>query len=218
MSIPRNLTHRSPGSLADDPGILNSDSENEYVIKPSKFHRTKAELMSQVVPSSLIPLATAQGMLIIGSHKTPGIDCKLMKVPEYLLFTGTISLGLVVMGVICRYLVSWILYDRVITPVEKRILKLMSGLSYVLVIVEVILLLAGAIVVFPNLSEWTYDDPTAKTYCEYGMVVFTTAYLCLAWSFILIGCICYVLIKVCGKPKKSGKQSSSRREEGPLPR
>ena len=215
MDIPQNLAHRSPIPDGKDPTDHGTDSEDEYVIEPAKFHRTKAELMGQVVPSSLIPLATAQGMLIIGSHKTPGVDCKYMKLPEYLLFTGAISLGLVVMGVISRYVVSWILSDRIITKVEQKILNILGGLSYVLIMVEMIILVAGAAVVFPFLGNWTYDDPTADTYCEYGMVVFATAYLYLAWSFILVGGICFVIVKFCGKPKK---KEPVRTEKDALPR
>ena len=177
-------------------------SDDEYVDEPSKFSRAKASLMQQVVPSSLIPLATANGMLIIGSHKTPGEDCKIMKLPEYLLFTGAISLGLVIMGVVGRYVVSWILYDKVITRVEKRILKGLEIFSYLLILVEVLMLLAGVIVVVPHLKDWTHKDPQSDKYCEYGMVVFACVYLGMAWTFISIGLACMIIVQIWGKPKK----------------
>lgn len=163
------------------------------VLSHKKLTKARQLWQDRIAPASLIPLATANGMLVIGTHISPTKDC-FFALPQYLIWTGTISLALVVLGVISRYLLSMILQDAVITRCERVILAFLYTLSFGLVLVQVVLLLIGTIILIPNLSVWQYADPEMPNYCEYGMVTFALIYLSMSWVFIVLGLILATII------------------------
>ena len=174
-----------------------SEKPKETLVDPQKFQAVKQSLLKKLIPSSLIPLATANGMLVLGAHKSvgPGKDCSF-PLPDYLIISGTISLAIVVIGVIGKLVVDWIMEDKLITRGERLIITFLEYLGGFLVFVEFCILVAGAVLIFPHLPSWQHDHRELHHYCDYGMILFASTFIALALFFVSIGTI-FVVYLVC---------------------
>ena len=168
------------------------------------FQAKKARLIARVVPMTLVPLSSANGMLVIGSglkktHRSRDCYFGLM---EYLLFGGAISLSLVVLAVVSKHMLGWVLYDNNITPTGRKLLKALRYLGTGLAIIQLAVIIVGTAILFPQLPNISYDKKD-KNYCQEGAVVFTTFLLSMCWLFIIFGAVCYCYIFCCeGRQKK----------------
>lgn len=172
-------------------------------IRTSRMPQVKRALLGKIVPTSLIPLSTANGMLVLGSHKTSGPyqDCSFL-LPEYLIWAGTISTSLVVIGIAGRYILEWIIQDKVISKGEKNILLTLEYVGMALVMIEIAIIVSGALVIYPHLPKWQSHYKSLPNYCDYGMVVFSSVFIGLALFIILIALILAVVLVFCDKDEK----------------
>jgi hypothetical protein len=136
-------------------------------------------------------MATANGMLILGVSKVSGpkgqvSDC-YFQLPEYLMWTGCISLMLVIMGFVVRYIIGWLMMDGVISAWDLTILRGLRVLTLCLVATEMIMLLFGAVLAFSHLPGWQSEHKDEDNYCDFGLVVFTCIFSGISLFFILLG-------------------------------
>ena len=161
----------------------------------------QAKLMAKLVPSSLVPISTANGMLILGSHKREE-DC-FVPLPRTLIWTGTVSIAIVIAGVVGRYILHWVLGDRIIHRGEYMILKFLEYFAYVLIVMQIgsLCLLTGY--AYPLYPNWQYKNAELPDYCDYGIVLFLVIYLLMAWFFLILGlgCAAYIVLVANPKPK-----------------
>jgi len=67
--------------------------------KPSVFASKRTEILNKMVPMSIVPLATSNAMLVMGSHKKTGPDGDCyFPLPQFLIWAGAISLSLITVG------------------------------------------------------------------------------------------------------------------------
>jgi hypothetical protein len=98
------------------------------------FAAERARMVDRIVPSSLIPMATATAMLIIGANNSKD-DC-YFELPHLLVICGAISLSMVVGGVMAKYVLECIVADGYVTRGERRVLLGLEGLAVLFAIVE----------------------------------------------------------------------------------
>ena len=164
------------------------DNSSREILEPANLPSIRKDLLKRTVPMSLIPLATANGMLVLGSHKISGPfnDC-YFPLPEYLVYTGSISLAVVIVGVVARYIVGWILNKNIITRGEKCILNCLENFGLFLIIIEIAALLIGSVLIYPHLTHWQYSHKNLPNYCDYSIVMFSSTFIGLALFFITFG-------------------------------
>lgn len=181
-------------SAARDSGTRASGLDEDLAID-------RAAVLQRVVPTNLIPLATANGMLVLGTNKKsgPNQDC-FFPLPEYLTWAGTISLSMVIVGVVGTYIVGWISKKAKASQGERRILRSAEYLSRSLVVFETVVLLSGSIFIFPNLSAWQHEHKHLPNYCDFGIVTFASVFISLALAFIFFGVVCLVILMCFGTP------------------
>ena len=199
-SVDKRIQSQPPGLKQGGLPLLlrrRSEKPSETLVGAQKLQAIKQSLLKKIIPSSLIPLATANGMLVLGSHKRsgPSMDCSF-PLPEYLVYSGTISVAIVIIGIVGKLVVDWILEDKVITRGERNIITFLQYLGGFLAFVEFCILIAGAILIFPHISSWQHKHRHLHHYCDYGMMVFATTFISLAIAFVCLGTICVIYL-VC---------------------
>jgi len=86
-------------------------------MKPEQYSNTKTRLLNSMLPVPLVPLGTANVMLVLGSKKTKpsatgfSEDCAY-DLPLLFLLTGVVSMGLILLGLTCKSIVDWIFENR----------------------------------------------------------------------------------------------------------
>ena len=175
-------------------------------------------MVNLTLPGSIIPMAGANAMLLVGSNKN-NCDCSF-PLHWFLVVGGAVGLCLVVMDVLAQYIVDWILEDSKINRVEKYVLRLTKILGFALTIVQIGALIGGSYLILstirsvdldhegtfkskclnnlPNAQErdgrgmWSSDDDAV--YCNYSMYMFTACLVSMTWGFLLLGLICFLYI------------------------
>ena len=160
----------------------------------------KPDLLKLNLPGSLLPMATTNAMLIIGSNKSH-CDCDF-PLQLFLVIAGGVGLCLLVMDVLARYVVEWILEDSKVTAKEKKILRALKIMGLVLAFIQWAALVAGSFFVFDNYGFVSFDEnfkkncpsvnatlsaadnDTGKIYCDYSMFVFTFCLATMIWVLI----------------------------------
>ncbi len=148
----------------------------------------RQKVLRDILPASLVPSATGTGFLVIGSR---GSKC-FFPLDTYLVVAGSISLSIPILAAVFRFIYHKIYADDVVDPFEAILLKVMQHLSKAVVLIEVLILLAGIIIIGPNLSSWQYNDINdTTTYCDGSLVWFSLAFLIGTWVFIFAGAVVY---------------------------
>ena len=114
------------------------------------------------LPGSLVPMATTNAMLIIGSNKNH-CDCDF-PLQLFLVVAGGVGLCLLVMDVLARYVVQWILEDSKVTSIEKKILTALKIMGFILAFIQCAALIVGSVLVFDN-YRFVNFDPKFKKDC-----------------------------------------------------
>ena len=107
------------------------------------------------LPGSLIPMAGANAMLLVGSNKN-NCDCSF-PLHWFLVVGGAVGLCLVVMDVLAQYIVDWILEDSKINRVEKYVLLLTKILGFALTIVQIGALIGGSYLILSTIRTVDLD-------------------------------------------------------------
>ena len=168
----------------------------KYSDPPHVFERKKNALLQKVTPMTLIPLASANGMLLIGSGmkiSEDDSDC-FFPLPQFLIFGGAISLSLVVLAVIAKNILELVLANRQVTPTGKIIISVLDYLGTFLASVQLMMVFVGSAILYPNMGKFS-STKGDKNYCQYGGVIFTFVLLTICWAFILYGTVCYLYIR-----------------------
>ena len=159
------------------------------------------------LPGTLIPMATANTMLIVGSSKNH-CDCEF-PLQYFLVAAGGIGLCLIIMDVLAQYVIKWILEDGKISDIEQKILTSLKVAGFVLAFVQLAALIGGSVLIYANYPFVTYDRkfecdhlkrmhvfPEAGNlvYCDYAMFMFSFCLVTMTWACILLGIICFSYI------------------------
>ena len=179
--------------------------------------QTPAPSINLSLPGSLIPMAGANAMLIVGSNKN-NCDCSF-PLHWFLVIGGAVGLSLVVMDVLAQYLVDWVLEDQKITRIEKFVLILARILGFALTIIQISALIAASYLILAtarsvdfdhdrkfkkeclaNITNsdqqdmWAWNEQSDNIYCNYAMYMFTACLVSMTWTFVLIGLIGFLYI------------------------
>ena len=179
----------------------------------------KTPTVNLTLPGSIIPMAGANAMLLVGSSKN-NCDCSF-PLHWFLVVGGAVGLCLVVMDVLAQYIVDWILEDSKINRVEKYVLLLTKILGFALTIVQIAALVVGSYLILSTIRSidldregtlkskcldnllldapeqdgrgmWSSNDDVV--YCNYSMYMFTACLVSMTWFFLLLGLICTLYI------------------------
>jgi len=159
------------------------------------------------LPGTLIPMATANTMLIVGSSKNH-CDCEF-PLQYFLVAAGGIGLCLIIMDVLAQYVIKWILEDGKISDIEQKILTSLKVAGFVLAFVQLAALIGGSVLIYANYPFVTYDRPSEcdrlkrmhvipeagnSVYCDYAMFMFSFCLVTMTWACILLGIVCFSYI------------------------
>jgi len=176
------LRAKLPQPIQEKVRGSSADMEREY--EEIEIPALRAEILTRIMPSNLVPMATANGMLIMGSQ-TSDDDC-FFPLPRYLIWTGTISLSLIVVGTVGRYVVRWILEDRRIRSGDHVLIKILEYLGIALLATQVLTLFVGSLITFPRLPYVQWKHANLPNYCDLGITLFASVYLLLAWCILFL--------------------------------
>lgn len=162
------------------------------------------------LPGTIVPMATANAMLIIGSSKN-NCDCDF-PLHLFLIVTGGIGLAILVMEALAQHVLRWILEDSQVTRIERRILVIIHVLGWLLTFLQITALIAGSILVFDAYPYVHFEKPATKIcfgnetmehflpphspglYCDYSMFMFTFCLVIMVWIFLIIAFLCFAYI------------------------
>ena len=169
------------------------------------------------LPGSLIPMAGANAMLIVGSNKN-NCDCSF-PLHWFLVIGGAVGLSLVVMDVLAQSIVDWVLEDAKITRIEKIIIILTRILGFVLSLIQISALIGGSYLILATVHDvdfdsdgklkeqclanitrleqqdlWAWNEHSDKNYCNYAMYMFTACLVSMTWTIVILGLICFLYI------------------------
>lgn len=167
--------------------------------KAADFAKKRNILLNKIVPMSIVPLATSNAMLTMGSQKLtgPGGDCTF-PLPQYLIWAGAISLSLVMLGVVSRHILDWVLEDKYVGGGEKNIIAVLEYMASFAASLQAAVLLSGTLILFPHLAVVNTRDRDDPNYCDRGLVLFSLVFLSMCWIFVLLGLVAYIYIKATG--------------------
>lgn len=178
-----------------------------YALPTSKdrgdqFDKKKQGLLGKLMPTSVIPAATSNAFLVVGSREQD--ECYEHKLHKFLLIAGALSIGMGVLGTVFRYVMDAILWDQKITRKELALIRIMDILSKLIVLAEFGLLVSATLVFIPFFTQdkWQSDHPDGPYYCNFGTVVFSAIFLGSCWVlFALTGAVYCVIIYIQKKYK-----------------
>jgi hypothetical protein len=152
----------------------------------------KSSLIRQIIPAGLVPTAVGTGFLVMGSRDT---KC-FFALNLYLVTTGAISLSIPIMAVVFRLLLNKILEDGVVDSFESVLVTILRRLGTFVAFVEAAIVMAGTLVLLPNLPTWQHVQPDqVDTYCDLGVMMFALVFLAGSWLFIVIGTCIFMFFK-----------------------
>ncbi len=164
--------------------------------RAADFAQKRNHLLNKIVPISIVPLATSNAMLFMGSRKKTGPegDCAF-PLPQYLIWAGAMSLSLVIFGVVARHVLIWVLEDKYVSQGEETIVSVLEYIGNFMALLQGAILLSGTVVLFPHLPTVNLRDRADAHYCDRGIVIFSTVFLGMCWVFVLFGVGAYIYIK-----------------------
>ena len=177
----------------DVPPTLN-DPNVATPVEEDRIAAVRQKLLGRVNKSGLVPTAVANGMLVVGINVDPVLDCHF-GLTFYLIVAGTLSLSMVILNAINRYVVSRMVADNVISVREKRVIRALEVLGNFLMLLEGLCLFGGLFYIYGNLGGWQYTDPRDRdTYCVFGEVVFSAIFVGMTNLFLGLGIAARVFI------------------------
>ncbi len=176
------------------------------------FKMRKSSFLNRIVPISLVPIATTNTLLIMGSNKTvpmnDDLSCRY-PLPLFLLLTGVISMGLTLLGVTARYIVDWIFENRFVSNAEKRLISFLEALACAMTGVQICMLTMITCLLFYMLPTVQFNHKFEKHYCQHGIVVFSAVLMGVTWVFLLIAIVAFFYITfVSNKQAKKAQKKA----------
>ena len=168
----------------DDPDPMSRLEDEDRPLSPLEVPALRAEMLNRVVPSSLLPMAAANAMLILGASKRDD-DC-FFNLKRGLVWTGAIGLSMVILGTVGRYVVRWILESNRIRRGDRIMVRILELLGALLTACQICVLSAGTLAIFPRLHQWQFKHRHLPNYCDFSMVVFTTSLIAVTWIMVVV--------------------------------
>ncbi len=173
-----------------------------------KFNSKKNIILGKVIPVSMVPISTANTMLVMASKlnftffsgESDDADC-YFPLPEYMAAVGTISLALVIMGVESRHIVSWVMqYDQKPKVSHPSILRTLDLVNKGLCLLQALFLFSGGVLLIPQLSKIETEKPESgeeksEFYCDHQLVMFAIVYVGMGWFFITLSILTFLYMK-----------------------
>lgn len=172
----------------DRPRSAASERYPHLTDSPEHFMRKKSNLLSKVVPISVIPMATANGMLILGTKYSSDEDC-YFGLANFLIVAGSISLGMTILGVVSRNMLEWFTYDKLVTRIEAFFIKFLEVLGLLMSLGQILILFAGLVLMLAHLPRLQWNDANKENYCNFGIVVYTTVFFGMCNSIVVLGLV-----------------------------
>jgi hypothetical protein len=183
----------------------------KIIEKMNEAEKEKTQILHRISPVGIVPMATGTAFLLgsKGENTCPGHP----SLPIFLLLAGTIVIGLGVMTSVSRFIVYYGISSgkNGYTIQQTRVMWLLEHLGYIMVFSQVILLIAGTIIVLPlatTVHPWDYEDVNAKYYCDYGTVLFSAIFFPLVWILLFLTFIAYICIQ-CYVPSTEQQNNSN---------
>ncbi len=164
---------------------------------PQDFAYKRNKLLNKMVPISIVPLATSNAMLTMGSMKTtgPGGDC-YFPLPQYLIWAGATSLSLVVLGVVARQVLDWLLEDKYVSYGERTIVCTLEYMGTFMAGLQACTLLSGNLVIIPNIIDINLTDREQPNYCDRSLVIFSVVFFSMTWFFVAFAGCAHLYIRL----------------------
>ncbi len=167
------------------------------------FAAKKGNIITKVVPLSLVPISTSNGMLFLGSQlhfstdEDQG-DC-FFPLPEYIVVTGAVSLSLVVMGVMSRHVVDWVMDYHRVNYGHAQLIRFMEVTGSILALAQAALLMGGTVLLLPQFHLIETKKPKegekrSPFYCDYHLVMYTSIFLAMSWLFVLFAAAVFLYV------------------------
>ncbi len=159
-------------------------------------------LRSSINPISLLPMATANTMLSLGSsyhsgRASPGsAEGCYFPLPESLVWAGVVSLSMVTVGTVNRRVMENVLHSRLVSQRKKKvILNVMNITNTAITCLQAVVILLGGLLLFPQLGQVDMNDKESERYCDRGLVVFSTTVLVICWCCCILMAGGYAFIR-----------------------
>ena len=183
--------------------------------------KIKEDISRRLAPIGLVPVASGTAFLIMGSKNVdncPGHP----SLPIMLLFAGTLTLSLGVMTNVGKFIVAYGLPSgRQFTRQEKNVVWLLRYLRHFLSLSQVLILVAGTIVIAPlasTIHPWNWEDPSDPFFCDYSIVVFTATFFPMMWFLFFLAMLALIVIKCTNFEQKTAEEKLSIKNRFLLPR
>ncbi len=189
--------------LRTHPEIRRYGNDDVVCYDAQAFKLRKASYLNRVVPISLVPAATSNTLLIMGSKGTIPHGASGNKVCDYplpllLVLTGVASMAVIILGVTARYIVDLIFDNRYVSKSEKRLLQFLEILAFGLTGIQIVMLTTVTCVLIYVLNMAQSENPNSKenNYCERGLLGFSTVLMGVTWTFLMVAIGAYVYISM----------------------
>ena len=169
-----------------------------------QFTTKKNSILGKIVPLSLVPISTSNALLFVASRlrfsMDKDADC-YFPLPEYMATIGTISLALVVMGVVARHILDWVMSYR--SRGEFRhatLIRCLEVMGKTMSLLQALALFSGIFVIAPQLSKVETNKPKegeerSPYYCDHQLVMFAIVYVGMSFFFIVLAMFTFVYVK-----------------------
>ncbi len=186
--------------------------DGKFIRHSAKAYKLrKASFLNRIVPISLVPVATTNTLLIMGSNKTLPVGSERScsyPLPLLLLLTGVVSMGIIIMGVTARYIVDWIFENRFISRTEKRLIVCLEYTTCALTGIQISMLTVTTCLLFYMMPNVQTANKFGEHYCEHGIVIFSSVLMSVTWVFLIVALGAYFYITFVST--KKAKQEAER--------
>ena len=198
------------------------DANKDMEVKDGNVKKVSKTIKNRMTPRILVPLSLANGILIQASRADAECDFPLIYA---MIVVGGFIMGFYMIQVLITHTASWVLKDRTIDTIERRVLKFLRGLSYFSYFIQAGLLLAATYWIISlelsrhnekrvvitqvdggrahkeQLCKEFYEEsmPNEKcpfVYCDYFAYQFTVYMIYTFWSCLAVALACLSYIYI----------------------
>ena len=191
------------GDDATEPVIKAYNAKNvmlqkrPFDVPQDKMAGLKSSLIANLTPRALVPGASINAVLIVGSGRTRK-DCDF-RLEKYLIVAGMIGTAIMIMGGLVRHVVKWVVDDKRVSTKEKMVLVFLKSFGMLLMIAEFGILVATTFQVYSTLPFVTHSKAAQAAhsgliYCDYSMYTFSLYFVSMIWGCFTFGAVCGVVI------------------------
>jgi len=116
------------------------DRDKDMEVSAGNVKKVAKSIRRRITPRIFVPFCLANGMLIQASR--PDSECDFPLITAFVVIGGVI-IGIYMLKALITHASSWVLKDRTIDKVERRVLKFLRGLMYLSYLIQIIVLLGA---------------------------------------------------------------------------